>query len=134
MDSSAPDSPTAYPPHRLGARGEQIAADRLEQAGWHILARGYRLGRREVDLVVRRREVLAFVEVKTRSGYGYGPPEEAVTYRKRSEIEAVARDYLMRHSDGVTDVRFDVVAIEIGKHSEIVRYEHIEDAWRPSAP
>ena len=130
----ATSSPSAYPPHRLGARGEQIAADRLERSGWHILARGYRLGRREVDLVVRRRATLAFVEVKTRSGCRYGPPENAVTRHKRNEIEAVARDYLMRHPVGVTDVRFDVVAIEIGSGGEIVRYEHIEDAWRPDAP
>jgi putative endonuclease len=125
------DRRSEHPPHRLGARGERIAAERLERAGWHILERGYRLGRREVDLIARRGPMLAFVEVKTRSGPGYGPPEEAVTRRKRAEIEAVALDWLMRHGRDVIDVRFDVVAIEVGPDGAISRYEHIEDAWRP---
>jgi putative endonuclease len=118
-------------PHRLGIRGEALAAQRLERAGWQVLERGYRLGRREVDLIVRRGPVLAFVEVKTRSGPAFGPPEEAVTRRKRAEIEAVALDYLTRHGRDVGDVRFDVVAIEVASGGAVTRYEHIEDAWRP---
>lgn len=78
----------------------------------------------------RRREI-AFVEVKARAGPGYGAPEEAVTLRKRREIEAVAADFLFRHPPGQVDVRFDVVAIEVGPDGRLERIEHIEDAWRP---
>lgn len=119
-----------HTPHALGARGERIAADFLGAAGWRILERGYRLGRREIDLVVRRRGTLAFVEVKTRSGRGWGAPEEAVTARKRKEIEAVAQAYLVRTNPGNIDIRFDVIAIEINNGS-VVRFEHLADAWRP---
>jgi len=102
--------------------------------GWTVLERNYRFGRREVDLVVRRGGLVAFVEVKTRAGTGYGAPEEAVTRLKRREIEAVAGDFLWRHRLDDVDVRFDVVAIVVGPGRRVIRIEHLEDAWRPEVP
>lgn len=99
-----------------------------------MLVSNYRFGRREVDLVVRRGGLVAFVEVKTRTGTGFGAPEEAVTRLKRREIEAVARDFLWRHRLDDVDVRFDVIAIVAGSGREVVRIDHLEDAWRPDAP
>jgi len=122
---------SSYPPHELGAWGERLAGVRLEHRGWTILERNYRLGRREVDLIVRREGILAFVEVKTRSGAHFGPPEASVTWRKRREIETVARDFILRHPVGDLGIRFDVVAIVVGRGRRLLRYEHIEDAWRP---
>ena len=119
------------PPHELGAWGERLAGARLERRGWTILERNYRLGRREVDLIARKEGILAFVEVKTRSGAHFGPPEASVTWRKRREIETVARDFILRHPVGDLVIRFDVVAIVVGRGRRLLRYEHIEDAWRP---
>src|SRR5690606_35661951 len=70
---------STHPPHVLGRRAESLAARVLVARGWSILAANYRFGRREVDLVARRGDLVAFVEVKARSGPGYGPPEAAVT-------------------------------------------------------
>ena len=81
---------------------------------------------------MRRRNVVAFVEVKTRAGEDYGHPEEAVTRLKQQEIEAVARDFLTRHQLDDVDVRFDVVAIVVAKGRRIIRFTHVPDAWRPS--
>jgi len=120
-----------YPPHDLGAWGERIAAERLVGSGWHIVERNYRFGRREVDLIAQKGEILAFVEVKTRSGARFGPPEASVTARKQREIEVVARAFLLRHRPRSPAVRFDVVAIVVGPERRLLRYEHIEDAWRP---
>lgn len=130
MSASAhpPRRPT---PHRLGERGERIAAAHLESTGWTVLDRNVRWGRREIDLVIRRDGLLAFVEVKTRSGPGFGPPHEAVTWKKRREIEAVARYYLARMRARDLDVRFDVVAIVTDASGHVVELDHVEDAWRP---
>jgi putative endonuclease len=117
-----------HPPHALGRMGEARAQHYLVSHGWTILASNYRFGRREVDLIVRRGGLVAFVEVKTRAGSGFGAPAEAVTRLKRREIEIVAQQYLTRHGLVDVDVRFDVVAITVGRQ---VRVEHIEDAWRP---
>jgi len=123
-----------HPPHALGRLGEAAARALLERAGWRVLAHNYRFGRREVDLVVRRDDLVAFVEVKTRAGVGYGAPEEAVTARKRTEIEAVAREFLWRRRLHDVGVRFDVVAVAAEPGRGIVRIEHFEDAWRPEPP
>jgi putative endonuclease len=125
---------TTYAPHVLGRFGEDCARAYLEQGGWKVLASNYRFGRREVDLVVRRGGLVAFVEVKARAGSGYGSPEEAVTRIKRREIETVAREYLWRHRLDDIDVRFDVVAIIVGRGRNPVTIEHLEDAWRPEGP
>jgi uncharacterized protein (TIGR00252 family) len=81
----------------LGDRGEALAARHLAQAGWRILDRNFRVGRKEIDLVARRGEVVAFVEVKTRAGLGFGHPLEAITWRKRREIQQVAAAWIDRH-------------------------------------
>lgn len=122
-----------HPPHALGRWGEAQAARFLEARGWTILARNYRYGRREVDLVVRRGDVVAFVEVKTRSGPGFGHPWEAITRLKRREVEAVAADFLRRHALGGAVARFDAVAVSAaaGSGRGPVVIEHLEDAWRP---
>jgi putative endonuclease len=113
----------------LGDRGERLAAEHLERAGWTILARNYRIGHREVDLVVRRGEVVAFVEVKTRAGLGYGHPLEAITRAKQREVAFVAQCWIDRHGFAGVDYRFDAVAILLLAGREPV-IEHIEDAWR----
>ena len=114
----------------LGAWGESLAARRLRLAGWTILERNYRWGRKEVDLIARRGAVLAFVEVKTRAGAGYGEPEEAVTRRKRREIESVARAYLRQVRPRCSDIRFDVVGIVVDGRRNLLRYTHLSSAWR----
>lgn len=124
------NSVSGHPPHLLGIRGEALAAKHLRERGWTIVERNYRLGRREIDLIVMRGETLAFVEVKTRSGRRWGLPEEAVTARKRRDIEAVASAFLARTGPGDMDIRFDVVSIEIHV-GQPVHLEHITDAWRP---
>ncbi|SOD03874.1 putative endonuclease [bacterium JGI 053] len=113
----------------VGDRGERLAAEHLERAGWTILSRNFRVGHREVDLVARRGEVVAFVEVKTRAGLGYGYPLEAITLRKRREIQQVATVWVERHGKPDDVYRYDAVAVLIlaGREPEI---DHVEDAWR----
>ncbi len=127
-----PDS-SPHPPHALGRWGESYAARYLERRGWTILAQNYRFGRREVDLVVTRDGVVVFVEVKTRAGDGYGSPLEAITWKKRREIEAVARHFLACRDFGEADVRFDAVAVTRRSGSRVIRIDHVQDAWRPDA-
>lgn len=127
---TSPDGGPAHPPHALGRWGEDVVARYLARRGWRILARNYRFGRREVDIVAQRDGVVAFVEVKTRAGDGYGGPLGALTWRKRREIEAVAADFLRRRRPGDVGVRFDAVAVT-ATGPRTARVEHVADAWRP---
>jgi putative endonuclease len=114
-------------PH-LGRRGEARAAAHLASRGFTILDRNFRFHRNEIDLVARRDDLVIFVEVKTRSGDAFGHPLEAVTARKRREIERVARAWIQRRGRAGDDYRFDAIAVTEGpRGAELV---HVEDAWR----
>lgn len=115
--------------HRLGTRGESIAAAHLESAGWRVLARNWRFGHGEIDLIVRRGRTVAFVEVKTRARLCWGHPLHAIDPRKRQEIERVARVWLDRHGRLGDELRFDAVAV-YRDDAGALRVEHVEDAWR----
>ncbi len=128
-----PPFPVTFPAmavsHDFGRRGEASAARYLARHGWTILHRNWRLGHKEIDLVARRGMVVAFVEVKSRSGPDFGHPLEAITAAKRREIERVARAWVARFGTPRTIYRFDAIAIfrHPGCPLEI---QHVEDAWR----
>jgi len=100
----------------LGDRGEALAASFLEEAGYTVLERNYRFERNEVDLVCLDPEKggeVVFVEVKTRSGDKFGPPEASVTEEKRAAIIEVARAYLHERKLEGAPSRFDVVGVRL---------------------
>jgi putative endonuclease len=96
----------------LGDAGEALAAEHLEARGWKILARNVRAGGVELDLVARRKGVLAIVEVKTRRGRRTGAPEEAVDAAKRARLVRGAAAWLRANPQRRHAVRFDVVVCE----------------------
>jgi putative endonuclease len=87
------------------------------------------MGRLEVDLVVRRGRVVAFVEVKTRVGAAFGSPLEAVTASKQREIARVAAAWLDRHGRREDIYRFDVIGVTLCSGAG-PKIEHVEDAFR----
>ena len=115
--------------HRLGGFGEELAARHLERAGWRVLARNFRFGHKEIDLIVRRSRTVAFVEVKTRARLRWGHPLYAIDPRKRAEIERVARVWAARHARKDDELRFDAIAI-YRTDEGVLHLEHVEDAWR----
>ena len=113
----------------LGRRGEDMAAAYLEERGWTVLARNYRAGPKEIDLVMARDGVVAFVEVKARATPTGGTPLEPIRLLKRRAVETAARRWILENGRPGVTYRFDAVAVRIkGSYSEI---EHIPDAWRP---
>lgn len=117
--------------HRLGMRFEEAAAVWLAARGWQVIERNVRFKRKEIDLVIRRGDVIAFVEVKGRQGAGYGRPVEAVTWKKRREIESVARWWVERNGAETLSYRFDVIGV-LADQRRVLQIEHLEDAWRPT--
>ena len=114
-------------PHHLGTTSEQHATSFLHKRGYRILARNFRIGRKEIDIIARVANTVAFIEVKARSGAGCGHPLEAITWKKRREIMQVAEAWMDRHGHSALTFRFDAIAvIWRGEHYTI---EHIENAW-----
>jgi putative endonuclease len=95
----------------LGQRGEQLAAEYLQQAGYRILARNWRCREGEIDIVAADHRVLVACEVKTRSGTRYGTPLEAVTRKKRSRLRRLAVQWVVANGVLFDEVRVDVVEV-----------------------
>ena len=111
----------------LGDAGEARAAAHLEAHGWRIVARNVRAGGVELDLVARRRDVLAIVEVKTRRNHFAGAPEEAVDAKKRARLVRGAAAWLRDNPQRRASVRFDVIVCEW--EAEAWRVRHLEGAF-----
>ncbi len=99
----------------LGARGEDVAVEFLIDAGLEIVERNWRCRYGELDVIATSGDRIVFVEVKTRSGVGYGSPAESVTFAKQRRIRVLAMQWLTDSGRSWSRVRFDVVAVLIGR-------------------
>ena len=114
---------------RLGRQGEDAAASYLEKNGYSLLCRNYSCRLGEIDIVAMDRDVLVFVEVRSRSSEEYGLAQESVRGRKKHKLRQLAWQYLK--AEGKTDscCRFDVIALLFNREGRVKRLEHIEDAF-----
>lgn len=111
--------------YRLGHGAENLAAWILRLKGWRILARRFRSGAGEVDLIARRGNVLAFVEVKARRSRTAAL--EAVSATARGRIIRAAQIFLMQNPEQADSIqRFDLMLIIPWRLPE-----HLTDAFRP---
>lgn len=115
----------------LGRKGELMAKLYLEQQGYEIMDENWCHGKAEIDLIAYKDKVIIFTEVKTRTGNGFGEPEDFVDNRKQQLLAEAADEYiyLMNHEG---EVRFDIIAI-LFRNEENYKLNHIEDAFWPSA-
>lgn len=110
----------------FGNEGEQAACDFLTRRGWKIIARNVRRGRGEIDIIAEKRSLTAFIEVKRRSGLGYGQPAEAVNLQKQRRIVQAAALYVQENALEDANLRFDIIEILPGE------IRHIEGAFDAS--
>lgn len=100
----------------LGRWGEELAVKHLRAQGMQVLDRNWRCREGELDVVAREGAAIVFVEVKARSGLGYGEPAEAVSPVKARRIRVLAARWLAEQREagrcgGGWDLRFDVVSV-----------------------
>ena len=112
----------------LGLTGERIAEHWLISKGWSTLGRRVRSGHRDLDLVMERDGVVAFVEVKARTGSRFGDPVEAVHWKKRRELVRSALVWIDRNPRPREAYRFDVVGVLVSGGRARIR--HVPDAFK----
>jgi putative endonuclease len=114
---------------RRGVRGELVAMEFLVSLGWEVEAHRFRLGRHDLDLVVRQGQLIAFVEVKTRRSNACGSAIESVSAFKQRKLGRIATYWRVRYGRPGDVYRFDVVAVQDrgGGRWEVDR---VADAWR----
>ena len=110
-----------------GREGERIGEDYLKSHGYQILERNVRSPLGEIDLIAKHQETLVFVEIKTRRDTTFGLAEESVDQRKRNKLIRLASWYLAQHPKSNPQVRFDILAIQLGAKTPNIRL--IQDAF-----
>lgn len=112
----------------LGASGEKIAKDFLKKKGYRIRETNFHCREGEIDIIAEKDDYLIFVEVRTKSSYNFGTPEESVTHAKKERLVTLAFTYLNSHQNLPSSWRIDIVAIELDKKGKAKRIELIENA------
>jgi putative endonuclease len=123
--------PDKRPSHqRTGQRGEEDAYFYLRRRGYVMVARNFRSphSRGEIDLVGWEKDVLCFIEVKTRTTRDVKPAEAAVDRDKQRALAAVARDYL-RHTPLPCQWRFDVISVYYESDLSQPEFELFQNAF-----
>ena len=113
-----------------GRLAEDLAATYLTLRGYLIQERNFRFSRYEIDLVARRGDLVALVEVKYRSGRSTGGAAAALTREKKRFLEMAAVGYLERHPDPELRLRFDMVLVDEDDGAGRLVLRHVPGAWR----
>ena len=130
-----PSKVSSRPQHlQRGAHGEKLACRFLRRKGYKILYCNFK-GRSggEIDIVCRDRDMLVFVEVKTRTREDFGRPIAAVDREKKKRISRGGLSWLRMLDDPDILFRFDVVEVVIAEDAS-PRLELIKNAFPLSKP
>jgi putative endonuclease len=123
--------PDNFPKHlRIGRRGEEDVYFYLRRRGYVMVARNFRSANRrgEIDLIGWDKDVVCFIEVKTRTAHDMKPAEAAVDREKQRNLILVAREYL-RHLAPSCQWRFDVVSVYYEEQSRQPQFEVFQSAF-----
>ncbi|HSJ26467.1 MAG TPA: YraN family protein [Longimicrobiales bacterium] len=110
-----------------GARAEDLAARALADAGWEVMHRNWRWRHKELDIVARKGDIVAFVEVRARRSTSFGHPAATITRRKQRDLATAAWAWVAAHGRRNDVYRFDVVTVTGLDGAP----DHLEAAWYP---
>lgn len=116
----------AHTRSETGQQGERIAARYLAQRGYTLLATNWRCTGGEIDIVAQHRDILVFVEVRTRRANSVDPALESITPRKRQRMLTAAHMYLAQAGLENCEWRIDVIAVAF-RHNSTPVVEHLEN-------
>ncbi|WP_353170902.1 YraN family protein [Flavobacterium sp.] len=112
--------------NELGKIGEEVAVEFLEKNGYEILETNWVFQKAEIDIIAQKGDILAVIEVKTRSSLEYGLPQDFVKPKKIQLLVKAINEYVIANDLNV-EVRFDIIAIHAtGTTFDI---EHLQAAF-----
>jgi putative endonuclease len=112
--------------NELGKLGEDLAVEYLQKNGYDILETNWTFQKAEIDIIATKDEVLAVIEVKTRSSLEFGLPQDFVKPKKIQLLVKAVDEYVNTKNLDI-DVRFDIIAIHKDNNSFVI--EHLIDAF-----
>ncbi|WP_299112358.1 YraN family protein [uncultured Winogradskyella sp.] len=112
--------------NELGKKGEQLAVDFLVKNNYEIVEQNYRFEKAEVDIIAKKNDVLAIVEVKTRSTADFGNPQDFVKPKQIKNLVKAVDAYVIENDLNI-EARFDIIAIVKAKNGYDI--EHLKNAF-----
>ena len=112
--------------NELGKLGEELAVEFLQKNGYAILETNWTFQKAEIDIIAQKENILAIVEVKTRSSLDFGLPQDFVKPKKIQLLVKAVNEYVIS-KDLDIEVRFDIIAIH--KEGQSFAIEHLIDAF-----
>ncbi len=110
----------------LGKLGEEMAVEFLQKNGYEILETNWTFQKAEVDIIAKKENILAIVEVKTRSSLDFGLPQDFVKPKKIQLLVKAVNEYVVANDLDI-EVRFDIIAVH--KEGKTFAIEHLIDAF-----
>ena len=112
---------------KLGNKGEKIAQKYLESKGYDFLEKNCQNKYGEIDLIMKQKENIVFVEVKTRTGERFGSPEDAVNKNKIRRLIKNSRAYIIKNGFSGASCRIDAVCVVLDENQKLKRINHYEN-------
>jgi putative endonuclease len=112
--------------NELGKKGEEISVAFLEKNGYTIRETNFVFQKAEIDIIAQKDNILAVVEVKTRSSLEFGNPQDFVKPAKIKLLVKAIDQYVISNNLDL-EVRFDIIAVH--KENNEFHVEHLEDAF-----
>ena len=110
----------------LGKKGEDLSVEYLQKNGYEILETNYVFQKAEIDIIAKKNNFLAVIEVKTRSSLDFGLPQDFVKPKKIQLLVKAVNEYVIANDLDV-EVRFDIIAVH--RDGKKFNIEHLEDAF-----
>ena len=116
---------------KLGKKGEKLAIKLLKHKKYKIIARNFETEIGEIDIIVKKADLIVFVEVRSKTFPYVISPGESVNREKQRKIGLTARDFLRHHRISKLSYRFDVVSVIFDIEHKLKEIEHLESAFVP---
>jgi len=112
---------------KIGRRGEAIALEYLEKAGYKIIALNYRSGHLEIDIIAQKDGRLIFLEVKTRFQNKADKNEIPVSGRQVKNLKRAINDYCSKNRVSLARAHLDLIVISVNRTTRLARLKHYPD-------
>lgn len=112
---------------KVGKFGEDLAKNYLIKHGYKIIDRNIQIRYKELDIIAKLKNLLVFVEVKTRTSNKYGLADESITRKKIKNLKYAIKKYLNYTKTDYNDIRADLIAVDINKDKKIAKIKHYKD-------
>lgn len=112
---------------KIGDFGEKLAEQYLQRHGYQIMGVKQKISYQEIDIIAKIKDIIVFIEVKTRTSDALGTANEAMSSAKLKNLKIGINKYLNNSQNYFQNIRLDLIAIDINKKNKTAKISHYKD-------